>query len=339
MATVSKTNSRVSAKRAGRRITDGRLENGSTRDLRHLLDDSYQLLSNDDLERREFHGALDHLVLGLRDVRNSLNEAQWEETISACRNHAITGLLHEDPFTYRAFSKPRGYAGDAELLDYVYAEEELWPVPEASQLGRRVFEYTTRTPAPAGVRARRGFIADMIDRLADKRDRPHVLSVAAGHLREASLAAAVRRKKLGRFTALDADPMSLEEVHRCYGCFGVETVTASIRQCISGRLDLGQYDFIYSIGLFDYLGEATGRRLVSKLFEMLRPGGRLLVANFMPDVRDVGYMETFMDWHLVYRTRQEMIGMTMEIPQPDIRGITIFAEENQNIIFLKVIRN
>jgi len=34
-----------------------------------------------------------------------------------------------------------------------------------------------------------------------------------------------------------------------------------------------------------------------------------------------------------------MIDLTMEIPQPKIRDIRLFAEENQNIIFLQVIRN
>ena len=29
-------------------------------------------------------------------------------------------LLHQDPFTYRAFAKPRGYAGDAVMMDYIY---------------------------------------------------------------------------------------------------------------------------------------------------------------------------------------------------------------------------
>jgi extracellular factor (EF) 3-hydroxypalmitic acid methyl ester biosynthesis protein len=339
MATVSDSPSSAHSSLSRSRNKNRRLECAPALDVGVLLDETYCKLSNIDLSRKEFHHTLDQFVLGLRESRNSMPAEQWEETILACRSHAVAGLLHEDPFTHRAFSKPRGYAGDAELLDYIYAEEELWPVPEASQLGRRVFEYTTRTPAPAGVRARRGFVADMIDRLADTIHKPHVLSIAAGHLREAVLAAAVKRKRLGRFTALDADQMSLEEIHRCYGCFGVETVAASIRQCVTGKLDLGQYDFIYSIGLFDYLNEATGRRLVSKLFHMLRPSGCLLVANFLPDVRDVGYMEAFMDWHLTYRSRQEMIGMTMEIPQSEIKGITIFAEENQNIIFLKVIRN
>ena len=60
-------------------------------------------------------------------------------------------------------------------------------------------------------RARRGFVAEVIDRLVDEVPRPHVLSVAAGHLREALLSSAVKRRKLGRFVALDSDADSVAE--------------------------------------------------------------------------------------------------------------------------------
>jgi hypothetical protein len=247
-------------------------------------------------------------------------------------------LLHEDPFTYRAYTKPRGYAGDAELLDYIYAKEELWPVPQTTPLGRQVFDYTTLAPASEGVRSRRGFVASYIDRVVDSTIRPRILSIAAGHLREASLAASLKRNRLGRFTALDADATSLQQVESDYGRYGVETVVASIRELIKGQLHLGGYDIVYSTGLFDYLSRNTGRRLVKTMFGMLRPGGRLLFANFLPGIRDDGYMEAFMDWHLVYRTRLEMIDLTMELPQTELGKLTMFAEENQNIIFAIVHR-
>src|SRR5690606_9197406 len=100
--------------------------------------------------------------------------------------HPLKELLHEDPFTRRAFTKPRGYAGDAPLLDFIYGREEHWPVPEGTTpRGRMIFEYTTMAPASAGSRARRGFVADKIDELAVQVDQPHLLSIACGHLREA----------------------------------------------------------------------------------------------------------------------------------------------------------
>ena len=153
------------------------------------------------------------------------------------------------------------------------------------------------------------------------------------------MSAAVKRKRLGRLVALDNDPKSLEEVQRCYSCFGVETVHSGVRRLLTAQLDLGRFDLVYSMGLFDYLRQATGRRLVWGMFQMLRPGGRLVAANFLPGVRDVGYMEVFMDWRLIYRTRREMVDLTMEIRQSEIRDITLFSEENQNIIFVMVTKS
>ncbi|MGH7200715.1 MAG: class I SAM-dependent methyltransferase, partial [Planctomycetaceae bacterium] len=161
-------------------------------------------------------------------------------------------------------------------------------------------------------------------------------SIAAGHLREASLAAAVKRRKLGRLAALDADPISLDKVRRDYGHYGVETVAAHLRRLLTGQLQLGTFDLVYSTGLLDYLNDSAAARLVTVMFDMLRPGGRMVVANFLPGVRDTGYMEAFMDWQLIYRTRRDMVGLTLDVPEDQIRELTLFAEEHRNIIFLQV---
>lgn len=282
--------------------------------------------------------SLEDLILDLHDRRQD-GDDQWRETVAFCRNHRLRDLIHQDPFTRHAYSKPRGYSGDAALLDLIYGREEYWPAPEATPLGQRIFNYTTAAPAPEGVRARRGFVAGLIDRLAEKHAYPHILSVAAGHLREVALCGAVKRRRLGRYVALDSDVESLREVERCYGSFGVQTVHASVRRLLTNHLELGEFDLVYSTGLFDYLRQPVGQRLVGNLFRMLRPGGRLLVANFMPGIRDVGYMEVYMDWQLIYRTRQEMVDLTAEIPQTDICDIRLFTEESRNIIFLEITRD
>jgi hypothetical protein len=245
-------------------------------------------------------------------------------------------LVHEDPFTFRAFSKPRGYAGDAPLLDFIYGEEEGWPAPPATEMGKKIFASTISSAACEAVRARRAFIADLVDRIAEEVRSPHLLSIAAGHLREVELCAAVKRRKIGRYVALDGDQESLAQVQRSYGRLGVEPVAASVRQLLTQRVDLGQFDFVYATGLFDYLPLAAARRLTGAMFQMLRPRGRLLIANFLPGILDVGYMESFMDWKLIYRDRGAMIQLAADIPQEQIREIRIVAEENQNIIFLLV---
>jgi extracellular factor (EF) 3-hydroxypalmitic acid methyl ester biosynthesis protein len=299
-----------------------------------LLTEVYEKISDGQIEQ----GMADLLPL-LRTARMKSNPEAWASFAQQCLEHPLRELLHQDPFTFRAFSKPRGYAGDAVMLDYIYGREEGWSAPEeTSELGRQVFEFTTRSNACEGVRARRGFMADVLDLLVEETPRPHVLSIASGHLREALLSAAVKRRKMGRLVAFDADAKSLEVVERCYGNHGVTPMLGSVRQLLTGKLKLGQFDLVYSTGLFDYVPLSTGQRLTSIMFDMLRPRGRILVANFLPGILDVGYMESYMGWQLIYRTRQEMLQLSLEIPQSEIRNIQIFAEENQNIIFLEITR-
>lgn len=314
------------------------------RELKSVVEVNRRLILDEALERLQsasgrplaLHATLDEMIEVLRDVKRKASPEEWSAWTEDCRRHSITELLHEDPFTRRAYEKPRGYAGDAELIDMIYGLEEMWTPPVTSLMGSQIFEYTTRAPAPEGVRARRAFVAAMIDRLARRNRFPSILSLAAGHMREALLSAAFKRRRLGRVVALDSDPLSMQLVEREYGCFGVETEVQSIRKLFCRKVNLGTFDFVYSTGLFDYLNEDSSRRLATIMFEMLNPGGRLLVANFLPGIRDIGYMEVFMDWNLIFRTRHEMMNMTMDIPQEEIRGIRVFAEENQNIIFLEV---
>jgi SAM-dependent methyltransferase len=280
---------------------------------------------------------MNELLPVLQACRLRSSDAEWEKHVHLFLRHPLRQLVHQDPFTYRAFSKPRGYAGDAQLLDFVYGREEGWPPPDTtSDLGRAIFDFTTASFACEAVRARRGFIADMLDHLAEEVAKPHILALAAGHLREALLCSAIKRRKLGRYVSFDSDAESLAEVANAYGPFGVETVTGTIRQLLTQRNSLGEFDFVYATGLFDYLPLAAAQRLTRTMFQMLRPRGRLLVANFLPGILDVGYMESFMAWKLIYRTRQEMVLLAEEVPQSQIRDIHIFAEDNQNIIFLQV---
>ena len=72
-------------------------------------------------------------------------------------------------------------------------------------MGTEVYAYTVQAPACESVRARRDLIAEMIDETASVVDRPKVLSVACGHLREAGKSQALREHRIGDFLALDHD--------------------------------------------------------------------------------------------------------------------------------------
>jgi len=79
-------------------------------------------------------------------------------------------------------------------------------------------------------------------------------------------------------------------------------------------------------------------RLTEALFSTTRPGGLLLVTNFVHGIRDVGYMEAFMDWHLNYRNAADMFALASTLPEEEVADRRTFAEESGGIVFLAVRR-
>ena len=304
--------------------------------LTELLDQVHSGLTRENSNAANVNAVVDRLFRGLRSIRETASKDQWKAMIGFGRNHPLCHLVHQDPFTSRAFNKPRGYAGDAVMMDYIYGREEAWEQPEATALGSAIFQYTTGAPASAGVRERRCYVAEMLDRIGREKTNQHVLAVAAGHLREASLSSALRRNRFDRFVAMDADAESLETIRDAYGRFGVEAVVANIRRMLTGRLDLGTFDLIYTTGLYDYLTDSTAKRLTANLFDHVRPGGRLVIANFLPEIRDVGYVEMYMDWHLIYRSRGQMMVLADDLDQASVDEIRIFAESNENVVIMEM---
>lgn len=130
-------------------------------DLRSRLDTAKRWVDAGD-----YHRAFSLLGEGLSA---SWDQAFDEGLLATCRNlgraHPMFGICQEDPFTGRAFNKPRGYAGDAVMLDYVYDGK---PPPETSIAGAAVFECTTRCPMGLSVSFRKhlltAYINDVVSR-------------------------------------------------------------------------------------------------------------------------------------------------------------------------------
>ena len=134
-------------------------------------------------------------------------------------------MLHQDPFTYRAFSKPRGYAGDAVMMDYIYGMGETAEAARnATAMGRAIFRHMATRPSARAVRYRRQLLASLIDGTASKGGNS-VFALAAGHLREVELSTAIPSGGIERFVAMDQDADSLAVVARDYAALGVEATS------------------------------------------------------------------------------------------------------------------
>jgi len=302
-------------------------------DITQFLDYLQGQLTQDEIEDQLIALHMQQLLMVLRDARERDIEA-WPKLVQRCRQHRLFEVLCEDLFVRRAYEKPRGYPGDAVLMDYIYDNEMHRPPPQMSPAGTRLHRWTTNSPASNGVKERRALIAELIDETARSTPCPEILSIACGHLREAEISSAVLRHRIHRFVAIDADATSIDVVAQDYGRYGIEAVNARAREIVTGRIDCGRFDLIYCAGLFDYLADAACIQLVSRWFQMLNPGGRLLLTNFLPDVEGAGFMEAFMDWNLIYRNRRQMAALTEAVDEIDVAYANAFAERNCNVICL-----
>jgi hypothetical protein len=289
----------------------------------------------------EIRAAMDRLIAGLHALRNSISGKEWRtSTIPALRTHAVYTALLEDPFVRHSAARPRGYAGDAELLDFIYASDNIRPrLDQASARGRKLYQYSSATSITQAVRNRLGMAAEEADRIAESGRRSQVMSIACGHLREAGIMDCVREKKFGRFLAVDQDEVSLELVRRQWSDTGVEPVRMSARQLIrSNDQHRGSFDFIYALGLYDYLSNETGAHLLRRIVEFLQPGGKAWIANFVPDLIPAAFMEGVMDWWLVYRQPRDLEALSERIDPSMIASQRLFAEPENNVVFLEVVR-
>lgn len=258
------------------------------------------------LLRGEFTYNIDALAVQLNALRRETDPKLWRsDLIFRIREHPLGALLQECPYTNRALQKPRGYAGDAVMLDYLY---ERIPPEGTSATGAAIFNETTGNRNGLSVLFRRNHLAQLIDEVAQTHPQPHILSVACGHLREIEHSKAFAAGQLGSVTALDQDPHSLETVRRLAEQ-GVHAVQASVNTLVTTH-EHGPFDLIYSAGLYDYLPDDFARILTRRLFDRLKPGGTLLYANFVPENYGRGYMEAFMDWHLIVRTPEETLALS-----------------------------
>jgi extracellular factor (EF) 3-hydroxypalmitic acid methyl ester biosynthesis protein len=186
------------------------------------------------------------------------------------------------------------------------------------------------------VRERRQVLANLIDRTAAECTMPRGWSLACGHLREAGHSQAVRAHAVGEIVAVDQDPLSLDVVARESNGARVTPVKASIRRFLVDPTIYGDFDLIYSAGLYDYLDDDTAKRLTTSMFEALRPGGTLLVANFAPELLDIGYMEAVMDWKLIYRDELGVARFCDDLPPDRIRERRMQRDSGGNVVYLTV---
>lgn len=272
-------------------------------------------------EHDRFFRFMEEHLRGLEAIVADFTREEHERHGFYLRRHAWPYIVATD-FLRHINLKPRGYAGDAESMLMLY--EDAYSGRTA--FNRLLHKHSVNTAAAHAVRYRRTLIPRVLRDVL-----PRFPGLPAHGFRFLSLAAGPAweledlyrtTEDLERYscTLLDQDPYALGiargTVARIEAALGgkiqVRYVEDSVRTMLRTRdmtARLGQYEFVYSMGLFDYLTPPVARAVLGKAYDLLVPGGTMVLGNYHDQNPSRVYMEYWGDWPLYYRSEQSLLDL------------------------------
>ncbi|MBB6411747.1 class I SAM-dependent methyltransferase [Mesorhizobium sangaii] len=337
MQTVFDGKSLITAKMIASSLRRGTIEHhgeefeNARAELALILSATHQQIE----QRKDPAEIIRRLMSHLNATRSKVHPDVWQALIPVVQGHPVLEYFLEDPLTRWSFSKPRGYSGDAELLDYIYCDPHVAEsVANASETGKALYTHTQDVPSCVAARERRDLLTRYVDEAAAKNGpQTEVLAIAAGHLREANRSVALAEGRLKRWVALDQDPQSVGLIARDFQGTAVEAIDGSVRTVLTRGHKLGQFDLIYASGLYDYLAHNVAVKLTKTCLQMLKPNGTFLFANYAEGNPDAGYRETFMDWVLLLRSEVDMWNIVNASVDRNTVEAKVFFGENRNVLY------
>ena len=250
------------------------------------------------------------------------------------------------PFLTRTNLKPRGYAGDSEMMTMIYSNDYRGD----STFSKLMHIHPLQHSAAQAVRNRRRIVAKMVRDVRKSyttvpQGKLKVLSVACGPAVEIQdILLSAEDCEQYRFTLLDQDRHALFEAAKLinqtekyleskvvvdYQNESVRTMLATPQ--LKGKW--GQFHIIYSMGLFDYLIPRVATAVLGKLYHLLKPGGEILAGNFHVSNPSKYYMEYWGDWVLYHRTEEEFRNLLGDASAAEV---DVFFEDTGSQMFLHI---
>ncbi|MBI2191282.1 MAG: cyclic nucleotide-binding domain-containing protein [Planctomycetes bacterium] len=274
--------------------------------------------------------------------QHTLEERHLEKGLGAYVFRETFPFFMRSAFIDRAYTKPRGYAGDYETIEKIYANQ---PAGDG-RLGPSIDRWALGLPFAQSIRNRREYLRGAID--AALAGWPHrrpmpVASLGCGPAREIFdlFKAAVPPNVLA--TGVDIDNEALvyaaarakERRLSARVTFAQENIVNLCRG--RGSVQIAPQQILYCIGLTDYLSDSHIVALLNWIHEHLLPGGMVILGNFDVSNPDKPFLDHILEWELFHRSTyqirnlfsQSRFGQAAVEVKTESTGIHLFASSTR----------
>lgn len=310
----------------------------SVADLRYFLEsvkkelDSYESkIQNMDLENKrtaESHiirasekKIIEYLNFSLKNMANIVSDLTFEqqEAYKTYFQKHLHNLFLSSPFINRAYLKPRGYAGDYEVINMLLKNN----YDGNSLFSKIISRHSYSLPVAQAHRNRITHLSDRISKFVEKKLHNQkivkIASVGCGPSSEIIqfLSSNVMSNHC-EISLIDFDPeplyftqekiVEVKALNR--NIARVNLINKSVRDLIkeskSSQSSINGQDLIYCAGLFDYLTLSTCSRLTKIFYDAINPQGIVIITNVADTNEYKMFMEYGLEWYLFHRSKEDM---------------------------------
>ncbi|MCX5696392.1 MAG: response regulator [Candidatus Omnitrophica bacterium] len=231
------------------------------------------------------------------------------------------GFLLIDPveINRRIYQKPLGYPGDYVIMEYIYDYSADKAYLGSSTYEKLINNYTCGIPVSRSNVVRKDFLKNIIGELICNNKTPKIISLGCGSARE--LIEVLREGKMTKptlFKCLDLEIEALKYIENSLekiSLDGEKLLTVKyLHRDITGiirdkklRDEVKDNNLIYLSGVYDYLSDKMGERIISELYTLLEKDGTLIVCNIsLEHNTHRAYYELLGEWCMIHRTEEQM---------------------------------
>ncbi|MCX7794467.1 MAG: class I SAM-dependent methyltransferase [Thermodesulfovibrionales bacterium] len=247
---------------------------------------------------REVSGALDSVIPFFKAFEEGVKDRKIIKCAQFIFRDKTNPIFLKSYYFNRARNWPRGYQGD-----YITMENCYKNIPLSIGIGYYLDLYLLNSPLGKAVRNRIKMLEEMLRQELQNRKGGSVLNIACGSCRELMGLAVEIMDYKADVTCIDNDEEALRFSMKRLSTLGLDEYVKFFKYNAVRMFDVdssmsefrGQ-DIIYSVGFFDYLPSDFLVRMFKTLYNILNPGGVIIVAFKDADRYDHRPYHWIVDW-------------------------------------------
>lgn len=280
-------------------------------------------------DESEFQAELLRRIDYINELSLGSDEDRKEEMkycFDVCADEFDNSILFE-----RSRNKPLGYAGDYQILDWIYTVYN-----ESKGRGICWDKFFHRLPVTSAVRNRKSFFCDLFSSMFGENKREiSVLDIASGSGRPIIEALSKCHPNPAKtfVHCVDHESKAIEYSKHLKVKLAPDYDILWDKRNFFRLNPERRFNLVWAGGVYQYLNDRLAVALLRRMWKWAEVGGKVAFGVFHPKNPSRNWMEWCGEWFLIHRTQNEILGLCDQagIPSENIKfefeplGINLFT--------------